>query len=259
MRLRLEREQPLTFLEFNYMILQAYDFTQLHKYQNVRIQMGGSDQWGNIIQGVELNRRLGQTEVFGATMNLITTASGAKMGKTAAGAVWLNADMLSPYDYWQFWRNTEDGDVVKFLKLFTELSLDEIAKLGALKDAEINDAKKILATEATALMHGREEAERAAQTAADTFNGSGVSDNLPEIFVTAAELDAGTPLAALLVKAGFATSNGEARRLIKGNGAKVNDAAPASEDLKLTRADLTADGFIKLSAGKKRHALVKIS
>lgn len=257
-RLRLKREQPLSFLEFNYMILQAYDFAQLHKYQGVRIQMGGSDQWGNIIQGVELNRRLGQKEVFGATMNLITTASGAKMGKTAAGAVWLNADMLSPYDYWQFWRNTEDGDVVRFLKLFTELSLDEIARLGALKDAEINEAKKILATEATALMHGRDEAEKAAQTAADTFGGSGVGADLPVITVSAAELEAGAPLIALLVKAGFAASNSEARRLIKGNGAKVNDASPSSEEMKLTPADMTGDGYIKLSAGKKRHALVKI-
>ncbi len=257
-KLRLEREQPLTFLEFNYMILQAYDFAQLHKHQNVRIQMGGSDQWGNIIQGVELNRRLGQTEVFGATMNLITTASGAKMGKTAAGAVWLNADLLSPYDYWQFWRNTEDGDVVKFLKLFTELSLEEIATLGAAEGAGINEAKKVLATEATALMHGREAAEKAAQTATDTFSGAGVSADLPEIFVSAAELEAGLPLIALLVQAGFAASNGEARRLIKGNGAKVNDAAPKSEDVKLTSADMT-DGYIKLSAGKKRHVLVKIS
>lgn len=256
-RLRLEREQPLSFLEFNYMILQAYDFAQLNKEHKVRLQMGGSDQWGNIIQGVELNRRLGGTDVFGATMNLITTASGAKMGKTAAGAVWLNADMLSPYDYWQFWRNTEDGDVIRFLKLFTELSLEQIKEYeGWVGSARINDAKIILATEATALMHGRTEAEKAAQTAADTFSGAGVSDNLPIVTLAKAELEAGIGLIALVVQAGFAASNGEARRLIKGNGVKLNDAA-TSEDQRVSLADMTADGHIKLSAGKKRHVLVK--
>lgn len=256
-RLRLEREQPLSLLEFNYMVLQAYDFTQLHKHQNVRIQMGGSDQWGNIIQGIELNRRFGQKEVFGATMNLITTASGAKMGKTAAGAVWLNADMLSPYDYWQFWRNTEDGDVIRFLKLFTELSLEQIAEYeGWVGSAKINDAKIILATEATALMHGRDEADKAARTAADTFGGAGVSDDLPVVLVPVAELEAGIPLYALVVQAGFAASNGEARRLIKGNGVKVNDAG-TKEDQRIGLGDMTADGYIKLSAGKKRHVLIK--
>jgi tyrosyl-tRNA synthetase len=250
-RLRLEREQPLSFLEFNYMILQAYDFAQLHRNQGVRIQMGGSDQWGNIIQGVELNRRLGQKEVFGATMNLITTASGAKMGKTAAGAVWLNADMRSPYEYWQFWRNTEDGDVTRFLKLYTELSVYDNAALGA---GNINDAKKVLATEATVLMHGRDEAEKAAKTAADIFSGAGVSENMPEITV-----EADTALFAAVVTAGFAASNGEARRLIKGNGVRVNDVAVADDNRKLAASDLTTDGFIKLSAGKKRHVLVRFA
>lgn len=256
-KLRLEREQPLSFLEFNYMLLQGYDFAELHKRYNVRVQMGGSDQWGNIIQGVELNRRLGQKEVFGLTNPLITTASGAKMGKTAAGAVWLSADMLKPYDYWQFWRNTEDADIGKFLKLFTELSLEEIARLETLQGVEINEAKKILATEATALLHGRAEAEKAAATAADTFAGAGVSDNLPIHLVDAAELEAGIPIVALVVAANFAASNGEARRLIKGNGIKVNDVA-VSEELRISHQHLTADGFMKLSAGKKRHLLVKI-
>lgn len=255
-RLRLEREQPLSFLEFNYMILQAYDFAQLNKAHNVRLQMGGSDQWGNIIQGVELNRRLGGKDVFGATMNLITTASGAKMGKTAAGAVWLNADMLSPYDYWQFWRNTEDADVGKFLKLFTELPLDEIAHLEKLPGSQINDAKIRLATEATALMHGRAAAEQAEQTARDTFAGAGVSENLPVVLVKQAELEAGLPVYALVVTAGLAASNGEARRLIKGNGIKVNDAA-TTEDARIGLGNMTAEGYIKLSAGKKRHVLIK--
>lgn len=256
-RLRLEREQPLSLLEFNYMVLQAYDFTQLHKAQNVRVQMGGSDQWGNIIQGIELNRRLGQKEVFGVTTPLITTASGAKMGKTASGAVWLNADLLSPYDYWQFWRNTEDGDVVRFLKLFTELSLDEIAKLEKLQGSEINEAKKILATEATTLLHGRAEAEKAAATAGSTFGAAGVSENLPILLVDAAQLEAGIPLYSLVVEASFAASNGEARRLIKGNGVKVNDAA-TTEDQRVGKADMGGNDYIKLSAGKKRHVLIKV-
>ena len=255
-RLRLEREQPLSFLEFNYMILQAYDFVELHKRHNVRLQMGGSDQWGNIIQGVELNRRLGlKADVFGATMNLITTASGAKMGKTAAGAVWLNADMLKPYDYWQFWRNTEDADVGRFLKLFTELELPQI---DALLAGNINEAKIALATEATALMHGAEEAAKAAQTAREIFAGSGVSENLPVLHVNQAELDAGMALYALVVQAGFAASNGEARRLIKGNGVRVNDAA-TTEEMRVSSADMTAEGYIKLSAGKKRHMLIKLA
>lgn len=256
-KLRLEREQPLSLLEFNYMVLQAYDFAVLNKEKNCRVQMGGSDQWGNITQGTELNRRMGGKEAFGVTSPLITTASGAKMGKTASGAVWLNADMLKPYDYWQFWRNTEDADVGKFLKLFTELSLDEIAQLEKLPGSQINDAKIRLATEATALLHGREAAELAEKTARDTFGGLGVSDSLPEVIVPAAELEAGVPLYALVVQAGFASSNGEARRLIKGNGVKVNDAPAAKDDARIGMGEMTADGYIKLSAGKKRHVLVK--
>jgi tyrosyl-tRNA synthetase len=254
-KLRLEREQTLSFLEFNYMILQAYDFVELAKLHNCRVQLGGSDQWGNIINGVELNRRLGKNELFGITSPLLTTASGAKMGKTAAGAVWLNADLLSPYDYWQFWRNTEDGDVIRFLKLFTELSLEQIKEYeGWVGSAKINDAKIILATEATAMLHGRVEANKAAKTAADTFAGAGVSTDLPEIIATSA-----TPsVYELLVQAGFATSNGEAKRLIKGQGVRVNDAVVTKEDLKLSGHDVMEGGFIKLSKGKKQHVLVKI-
>jgi len=282
-KLRLEREQPLSFIEFNYMIFQAYDFVELNKLFGCRVQMGGSDQWGNIINGIELHRRLlsnadgkkfshesmaeniadykenGDVGLFGITSPLITTSSGAKMGKTASGAIWLNADLLKPYDYWQFWRNTEDADVIRFLKLFTEISLEQIAEYETwVGSAKINEAKIILATEATALLHGRDAATLAEQTARDTFAGSGVSENLPEIFVAGAELEAGIGLAALLVQAGFAASNGEARRLIKGNGVSVNDAKVAKEDLKLHTGDLTESGFIKLSAGKKRHALVKV-
>ncbi len=255
-KLRLEREQNLSLLEFNYMVLQAFDFAQLNKEKKCRVQMGGSDQWGNIVQGIELNRRLGGSDVFGVTSPLMTTSSGAKMGKTANGAVWLNADLLSPYDYWQFWRNTEDADVGKFLKLFSELSLDEIAALEKLPGSQINDAKIKLATEATAMLHGREAADKAEQTARDTFAGSGVSDNLPLLILPPAELEAGVPLYALVVQAGFAASNGEARRLIKGNGIKVNDEAVA-EDARIGLPHTTADGYIKLSAGKKRHVLIK--
>lgn len=257
-KLRLEREQPLSFLEFNYMILQAYDFVELHKRHNCRVQMGGSDQWGNIIQGTELNRRVGQKEVFGVTSPLMTTSSGAKMGKTADGAVWLNADMLKPYDYWQFWRNTEDADVVRFLKLFTELSMGEIGKLAALEGAEINEAKKVLATEATAMLHGRAAADEAAATAHATFVQGGAGGDLPEISVSAEEAKAGVPVLKLLVNLGFAASNGEARRLIKGNGIKLNDAPVIAEDAVISTADFSGDEA-KLSAGKKRHARVKIS
>lgn len=272
-KLRLEREQNLSFLEFNYMILQAYDFVELNKRLNCRVQMGGSDQWGNIINGVELQRRIKgfdgimtagkpithtqdmatQHSLFGITSPLLTTSSGAKMGKTAAGAVWLNADLLKPYDYWQFWRNTEDADVVKFLKLFTELSMDEIAKLGALEGAGINEAKKVLATEATALLHGREAAERAAQTAADTFSGAGVSADLPEIFL---EGDNEVSVFELMVRAGFAASNGEARRLIKGDGVRLNGEILKDENKRIARNTITGE-FIKLSKGKKQHVLVK--
>jgi tyrosyl-tRNA synthetase len=279
-KLRLERDQHLSFLEFNYMILQAYDFVELNKTYGCRVQMGGSDQWGNIVNGVELHRKIHHPNsrtvqpsktidqvydeeqsyanlgyLFGITSPLITTSSGAKMGKTAAGAVWLNADLCSPYDYWQFWRNTEDADVEKFLKLFTELSLEEIARITA-AGGNINDAKKILATEATALLHGRDEALKAEATARAIFEQGGISENLPEINVSAEELAAGTPVYLLLVKAGFAASNGEARRLLKGGGAKLNDEAVA-EDAKITQADFAETETLKLSAGKKRHALVR--
>lgn len=256
-KLRLERDQHMSFLEFNYMILQAYDFAELNKRMGCRLQMGGSDQWGNIIHGVELNRRMGGQELFGMTSPLMTTASGAKMGKTAAGAVWLSADMLSPYDYWQFWRNTEDADVGRFLKLFTELPLDHIATLEALEGAEINEAKKILATEATALLHGREAAEHAAQTARETFEKGGTSADLPEVHIAAAELKAGMPAYLLLVKAGLAGSNGEARRLIAGKGARINDAVIEKDDMPISDALMTDEGYIKLSSGKKKHLLVK--
>ena len=223
-KLRLEREQPLSFLEFNYMILQAYDFLELNRRYGCMLQMGGSDQWGNIVNGIELTRRTDQNTVFGLTTNLLTTSSGAKMGKTAQGAVWLNDDMLPVYDYWQFWRNTEDADVGRFLRLFTELPLDEINRLEALEGAEMNDAKKILATEATAMCHGRMAAEKAEATALETFEGGGASADLPSVNVSASELKDGMGLLQAFVLAGLAKSNGEARRLVQGGGAKVNDA-----------------------------------
>jgi tyrosyl-tRNA synthetase len=259
-KLRLEREQPLSLLEFNYMVLQAYDFVELNQRINCRVQMGGSDQWGNIVQGIELSRRTSAgkaPEVFGITSPLMTTSSGAKMGKTASGAVWLNADLLSPYDYWQFWRNTEDADVGRFLKLFTELSLEEIAKLETLQGAEINEAKKILATEATALLHGREAAEKAAKTAQETFEAGGTSADLPEVALPAAEIASGIPAHKLFMLAGLATSGGEARRLIAGKGARVNDTVIETAEQQITRADITAEGYIKLSSGKKKHVLAK--
>tara|TARA_Y100001934_G_scaffold266800_1_gene346721 strand:+ start:108 stop:1379 length:1272 start_codon:yes stop_codon:yes gene_type:complete len=255
-KLRLEREQPLSFLEFNYMILQAYDFLELSRRHGCRLQMGGSDQWGNIVAGVELTRRVNGTGLFGLTSPLLATASGAKMGKTAAGAVWLNADKLSPYDYWQYWRNTEDADVGRFLRLFTELPLPEIARLEALQGAEINDAKVVLANEATALCHGREAAANAEQTARKTFADGAYGEDLPRIGINQEALDAGRLVYELLREAGLAKSNGDARRLIKGGGARVNDTQVASESATVTRADVNAEGMIKLSAGKKRHALI---
>ncbi|MDR3439014.1 tyrosine--tRNA ligase [Telmatospirillum sp.] len=255
-KLRLEREQPLSFLEFNYMILQAYDFLELSRRFGCAMQMGGSDQWGNIVNGVELGRRVDSRDLFGLTAPLMTTASGAKMGKSAQGAVWLNADRLSDWDYWQFWRNTEDADVGRFLKLFTELPLAEIDRLTSLGGAGINDAKKILANEATRLARGEEAATQAADTARRTFEEGELADNLPSIMVPAAELTAGIPAFALFARAGLAASNGEARRLIKGGGAKVNDGPVAGETELITSAHLK-DGAVKLSAGKKRHALVK--
>jgi tyrosyl-tRNA synthetase len=256
-RTRLEREQGLTFLEFNYSILQSYDFRELSRRYGVALQMGGSDQWGNIVSGVELVRRTDQRAVFGLTTPLIATASGAKMGKTAKGAVWLTADRLSPYDYWQFWRNTEDGDVGRFLRLFTDLPLDEISRLERLAGAEINEAKKILAHEATSLAHGAEAAALAGDTARRAFEEGEAAESLPSITVPAAELAAGVPLFRLLVQAGLCATGGEARRLIRGGGARVNDAAAADEKRVVTEADVRT-GAIKLSAGRKQHVLVRV-
>ncbi len=256
-RMRIEREQELSFLEFNYMCLQSYDFVELHKRYGIVLQMGGSDQWGNIVSGIDLGRRMGTGQLYALTSPLLTTASGAKMGKTAAGAVWLNADMLSPYDYWQFWRNTEDGDVGRFLKLFTELPLDEIARLEALGGSEINEAKKILANEATGLLHGREAAERAAETARKTFEEGVAADTLPSIEVPRAEIDAGYGVLGAFVAAGLVASNGEARRQVKGGGLRVNDAPVTDERAVITAADLNADGAVKLSLGRKRHVLLR--
>jgi tyrosyl-tRNA synthetase len=256
-KLRLDRQQELSFLEFNYMILQAYDFVELHKRHGCVLQMGGSDQWGNIVNGIELGRRVLNAQLFALTSPLITTSSGAKMGKTAAGAVWLNADMVSPYDYWQYWRNTEDGDVARFLKLFTVLPLPEIGRLAALKNQELNEAKKVLATEATALVHGRAAAEEAAETARRTFEEGALAETLPTVEVAASELNKGVGVLAAFVRAGLASSNGDARRQIKGGGIRVNDAAVTDEKMVLTRAHLTPEGVIKLSLGRKRHVLLK--
>jgi len=255
-KLRLEREHHLSFLEFNYMVLQGYDFVELARRFDCRLQLGGSDQWGNIISGIDLGRRMENVELFALTSPLITTASGAKMGKTAAGAVWLNADMVSPYEYWQFWRNTEDADVGRFLRLFTELPLDGIARLEALGGAEINDAKKVLATETTALLHGRAAAEEAAEAARRTFEEGAVADALPTIAVPAADLAAGIGVLGLFVQAGLASSNGEARRAIRGGGLRLNDVVISDERAVVTAGDL-AGGVIKLSHGRKKHVLVR--
>jgi len=256
-KLRLERQHELSFLEFNYMILQAYDFVELCKRHDCALQMGGSDQWGNIVNGIDLGRRMTGAQLFALTTPLLTTASGAKMGKTAAGAVWLNEDRLSAYDYWQFWRNTEDGDVVRFLKLFTTMDLGEIARLAQLQGQDINEAKKILATEACALIHGRAAAEQAAETARRTFEEGTLATSLPTHTISRAELEAGIGILGANVAVGFVTSNGEARRQIKGGGLKVNDIVVTDEKMVLTPAHLTPDGFIKLSLGKKRHVLIK--
>jgi tyrosyl-tRNA synthetase len=256
-KLRLEREHALSFLEFNYMILQAYDFVELHKRTGCVLQMGGSDQWGNIVNGIDLGRRMANAQLFALTAPLLTTSSGAKMGKTAAGAVWLNADKLSAYDYWQFWRNTEDADVERFLKLFTTLPLDEVAKLGALRGQEINEAKKVLATEATALVHGREAAEGAAETARRTFEEGTIAASLPSIEIPRAELDAGVGVLALFVRAGLVASNGEARRQIKGGGLRLNDEPISDEKLVVNASHLTADAVVKLSFGRKKHMLLR--
>jgi len=256
-RLRLEREQPLTFLEFNYMILQSYDFRELYRRLGVTLQMGGSDQWGNIVSGVDLVRRTDAAQVFGLTTPLITTASGGKMGKTAQGAVWLGAERLSPYDYWQFWRNTEDGDVGRFLRLFTELPLDDIARLEALQGADINEAKKMLANAATSLSHGEDAALEAAETARRTFEQRSAAETLPTHIVLAADLAAGIPIFRLLAESGLAASNGDARRLIRGGGARLNDTPVNEESYLVTRADLRS-GAAKLSAGRKQHRLIRV-
>jgi tyrosyl-tRNA synthetase len=255
-KLRLDRQQELSFLEFNYMILQAYDFVELYKRTGCVLQMGGSDQWGNIVNGIDLGRRMANAQLFALTSPLITTSSGAKMGKTAAGAVWLNADLVSPYDYWQFWRNTEDGDVARFLKLFTVLPLDEIGRLAALKGSEINEVKKVLATEATALVHGRAAADEAADTARRTFEEGTLAEALPTVELPKAEMQNLGVLAAF-VRAGLVTSNGDARRQIKGGGLRVNDVTVTDEKMLLTPKELTPEGVIKLSLGKKRHVLIK--
>jgi tyrosyl-tRNA synthetase len=255
-KVRLDRQQELSFLEFNYMILQAYDFVELYKRTGCVLQMGGSDQWGNIVNGIDLGRRISNAQLFALTAPLITTASGAKMGKTAAGAVWLNADLMSPYDYWQFWRNTEDGDVARFLKLFTILPLDEIARLAALQGAEVNEAKKVLATEATALVHGRAAADQAAETARRTFEEGALAQTLPTVEVPRDEM-ASLGVLAAFVKAGLVTSNGDARRQIKGGGLKVNDVTVTDEKMVLSPATLTPEGVVKLSLGKKKHVLIK--
>jgi tyrosyl-tRNA synthetase len=258
-RLRLDREQPLSFIEFNYMILQAYDYVELAKRYGCILQMGGSDQWGNIINGIDLGRRMGTPQLYAVTTPLITTASGTKMGKTAAGAIWLNPDLMSPYDYWQFWRNTEDADVGRFLRLFTVLPMDEIARLEALPCAEINEAKKVLATEATALLHGREAAERAAETARMTFEQGALAESLPTIEVPAQVLEAGLGILTAFGPdfAKLLPSTGEARRQVKSGGLRVNDQAVTDERGTLGPRDLTPEGVIKLSFGKKRHVLLR--
>ena len=255
-KLRLDREQSLSFLEFNYMILQAYDFVQLSKRYDCSLQMGGSDQWGNIVSGIDLGRRMHSMQLYALTSPLLTTSSGAKMGKTASGAVWLNDDMLSAYEFWQFWRNTEDADVERFLKLYTTLALDEVARLGALQGVEMNDAKKILATEVTALLHGRDVAEQAAETARQTFEQGQTASDLPSIEISATELSAGIGLLSLMVQGGLAASNGEARRSVKGGAVKVNDQAVSDERMNIDDSQLQ-DGVVKLSFGKKRHVLLR--
>jgi tyrosyl-tRNA synthetase len=256
-KMRLDRQQELSFLEFNYMILQAYDFAELYKRHGCVLQMGGSDQWGNIVNGIDLGRRLHNAQLFALTSPLLTTSSGAKMGKTAAGAVWLNADQVSPYQYWQYWRNTEDDDVARFLKLFTVLPLDEIERLAALQGAEINEAKKILATEATTLVHGRTAADEAAATARTTFEQGGVGASLPTVEIPRAELQTGIGVLAAFVKAGLAGSNGEVRRAIANNAILINDTRVSDEKATIAEADVGTNGAVKLSLGRKRHVLLK--
>ncbi len=256
-KLRLERDQEMSFIEFNYMILQAYDFAVLNQRYDCRLQMGGSDQWGNIVNGIDLGRRMGTPQLHALTTPLITTSSGEKMGKTASGAVWLNADMKSPYEYWQFWRNTEDADVARFLKLFTTLPLAEIDRLAALQGAEINEAKKALAYSATALLHGADAARVAAETARQTFEEGAIAENLPTAKVPHSVLESGLSVLEAYVLSHLVTSKGEARRQIKSGGLRVNDLVVADENMMLTPENLTAEGVIKLSFGKKRHILLK--
>jgi tyrosyl-tRNA synthetase len=256
-KMRLDRQQELSFLEFNYMILQAYDFVELYRRHGCVLQMGGSDQWGNIVNGIDLGRRMLNAQLFALTSPLITASSGAKMGKTAAGAVWLNADMVSPYDYWQYWRNTEDADVPRFLKLFTVLPLKEIGRLASLKGQELNEAKKVLATEATAMVHGRAAADEAAETARRTFEEGAVAETLPTVEVPRAELQQGIGVLNAFVLAGLVSSTSEARRQIKAAGLRVNDVTVTDERMGLTPNDLTAEGVIKLSRGRKQHVLLK--
>ena len=256
-KMRLERQQELSFLEFNYMILQAYDFVELHKRTGCVLQMGGSDQWGNIVNGIDLGRRMMNAQMFALTSPLITTSSGAKMGKTAAGAVWLNADLMSPYDYWQYWRNTEDGDVERFLKLFTVLPLGEIAKLAALRGQDINEAKKVLATEATALVHGKDAARQSEDTARKTFEEGTLAELLPTIEFPRDTLENGYGVLSAAARAGLVFSTGEARRQVKAGGLRVNDETVTDEKMQLTERNLTPEGVIKLSLGKKRHVLMK--
>ncbi|MDK1489479.1 tyrosine--tRNA ligase [Sinorhizobium sp. 7-81] len=255
-KMRLDREQSLSFLEFNYMILQAYDFVELHKRTGCRLQMGGSDQWGNIVNGIDLGHRMGTPQLYALTSPLLTTASGAKMGKSISGAVWLNPDMLGAYDFWQYWRNTEDADVVRFMKLYTTLPMTEIGRLAKLGGSEVNEVKKILATEITAMLHGRAAAEQAAETARKTFEEGALAENLPSIEVPAPELEAGVGLLTLIVRAGLAGSNGEARRHVQGGAVKINDEAISDERRVIAHSDI-ADGVIKLSLGKKKHILVR--
>ncbi|MCR4523727.1 MULTISPECIES: tyrosine--tRNA ligase [Bosea] len=256
-KLRLDREQSLSFLEFNYMIMQGYDFTELNRRHGCRLQMGGSDQWGNIINGVDLSHRMGGPQLYCLTTPLLTTSSGAKMGKTANGAVWLNADVFSPYDFWQYFRNTEDADVGRFLKVFTRLPMDEIARLAALGGAELNEAKKILATEITAIVHGREAAEAAAETARKTFEEGGLAADLPSVAIARAEIEPGVGVLTAFVKAGLVPSTGEARRQVKAGGLRVNDMVVTDERALLGLGDLTSEGVIKLSFGKKKHILLR--
>ncbi len=256
-KMRLEREQSLSFLEFNYMILQAYDFVELYRRYGCRLQMGGSDQWGNIVNGIDLGRRMEDAALFALTSPLLTTASGAKMGKSESGAVWLDPQMLSPYEFWQYWRNTEDADVGRFLRLYTTLPMDEIVRLEALGGAEINEAKKVLATEVTAILHGRTEAANAAETARKTFEKGEFSESLPTVVIPRAEVDEGLGILNAVVRAGLAATNGEVRRAIANNAIRINDSTIADDRAVIGDADVTADGVIKVSFGRKRHVLLR--